>query len=212
MPRKLTTDGCTEAAAEGEDEPEAADGPEWAMDFDEYCRQLTARTDAKLEVIKKEHNEAILSLGKKMQQHMKQTQIKMDKLSAQVDESREHTERVRLQVISAAHQADARWTEASKKHDSFEAKVDALSSLMASLPPAVGSAQAPRAGSSGGYRAPAGPPRGGGADPTSDRHTGTRLRTHGGATVRDSSAGARSGATVRGQGHRRRSARREQSG
>lgn len=143
----------TESVAAGEDATEAADGPDGTMDFDEYCRQLTARTDAKLEVIKQEHNAAILSLGKKMQQHMKQTQLKMDKLSAQVDESREHTARVRLQVVSAAHQAYTRWAETSKKHESLEAKVDALSALVANMLPTAGGAQAPRAGSSGNPRA-----------------------------------------------------------
>lgn len=86
-------------------------------DLDEYCRQLFATTDANLDRIKKEHKTAIASLGKNIQGQMKQTCEQMAKLSTQVGEGGEHTERVRLQVVAAAHTADTRLVESTKKQE-----------------------------------------------------------------------------------------------
>lgn len=80
-------------------------------------------------------------------------------MSAQVDEDREHTERVRLQVIAASHTADARHSQSLRKQDALAAKVDVLSDMVTNLLKTGGGVSAPRAAWSLESRVSAGPKR-----------------------------------------------------
>lgn len=86
----------------------------------------------------------------------------MAKLSAQVHEGREHTERVCLQVVAAAHTADTRHAESSRKQDTLAEKVDNLHDVVANLLRGGRGASMPgipRAEGSQDFKGPAGPRR-----------------------------------------------------
>lgn len=106
---------------------------EATTDIDNYVKHLSEQIDAKTERIQVEHSTAIAALGKKIEGQLRQQREQMTKPSAQVDEGRKHTERVRLQVVLASHTADTRDAESTRKQDALVEKVDNLNEMVMNL-------------------------------------------------------------------------------
>lgn len=74
----------------------------------------------------------------------------MGRFSEHITEGREHTERVRLQVVAASHTADTAHAGMSRKQDAFAQKAEALSGMMTGILRSGGGAPPPRATERGG--------------------------------------------------------------
>lgn len=73
----------------------------------------------------------------------------MAQLSEQVAEGRRLAERVRQQLVAAAHMVDSRHAQAAKKHDTLAQQVQELSNKLTTLLKAGGSSPLARAAGSG---------------------------------------------------------------
>lgn len=113
-------DGDTEQGEDGrmDDDPEPvaeADDLDDSEDIVAYVKRVTAEANKKIDRIKTEHDGKVELLSRKIQTQLNKQADQISKLTAKVEEGKEHTERVRQQVIQESHRSDGRYAELNKQ-------------------------------------------------------------------------------------------------
>lgn len=103
-----------------QDEPELVED-EGADTFDEtedlvaYVKRFNREANEKIDRIKFEHDGKLEALGRKLQSQLKKQGDQMQRLQEKVEEGKEHTERVRQQMIHEGHKNDGRFADINRK-------------------------------------------------------------------------------------------------